>query len=1276
MSREEAAIVSVHELTGLQEGIFSISSEQIESGDSAPPYNEQFSCRITGALDPARLQRAWERLSERHAALRTAFTRTRDGKAIQIELTARLPAFRMLRNASPLDHTPADHTPAGHTLSDHTKVALQERKLPFDLARDPLLRVVLIEHSPTAWRMIVTFHHLLADAWSAPILVDDLMALYELELGLGMRLAPPPRTTPGRFADALHAKRGAASRAYWEDMLKGGQTVPLPFLHRSRPAGHPQHARLAIPASLAHRIATAAERWKVSEGVILHAAWGVLLGRITGANDVVFATVLANRAHDLPDIERAVGLFIATVPVRVCLANSAGFAGICRNVHAQLTMAPLWSSPPLADLLAVADIQSAQIDHTMNNRPSGLAWGDTESLDFPRSGLILDDYHAVSGDHYDFEISFGLGAQPCLLARYDDGRIERDTLASILAAALGLLDQCLERSSAPVRALPFAGDQGGLSRLIGPSRSVGPSLVKQIDTIPGGLLATWDGNSRLSYADLRKQARCLADILAAQGVLPGMRVALTALPSADFLVGVLACWLLGASFVPINPSWPLLRRSRVLQIARPRVALGVDGTIEPMESAHQGSPAIAYTIFTSGSTGAPKGVEVSFAALANYCASASQRLDLQAGDRSLQAASAAFDLGYTTAFGLLTVGGAVFWPDRESVVDPDRVLRLMAEHDISVLKITPSYLSLLLSAPDPELFKVLSRWRLLVLGGESPNGQKLAQLGSLCPWLRVAFHYGPTEATIGCAMTAPRPIGDLPASDVTDVGKPVFNTLIKVVDAQGHSLPRGVAGELAIFGDALAEGYVSGDGGFTLINGERAFRSGDQAVIDPAGCLHIRERLDDRIRIRGHWVSPSETRQVLLAVAGVEDAAVTLRVHQGETQLVAFVVATDLSLSPSGLRLRLREQLLDAQIPSQFYFLSRLLLSDNGKLDTANMIAAAKPPPSDRGGEAPASETEQRLAEIWRAVLGVEQITRHDDFFALGGHSLKAIEVSARIARSGRPSVPLRAFFAAPRLMDLARCIDDGARAPDSALFSLLDLGTPARVLCFPAIIGSSSIYREALEVMELRCSVDGFDDADPFDQSETLDSMVREMLACAALLGRRYQVLMGWSFGACLAYEAARQLQRVGQTPLLVMLDGLPGDSAAGWDAGSDDFHSLALKRYWSGVLSRMAQSLDEAALQRYQEQLRGRRKKLLGYRPSEPLRNDLLFIAAEPDGNLSQSKRQRVQALTTGSVRIKTVPADHFSLFHPPHVFDWTTEVCRAIASTGAAEAVLNAD
>ncbi|WP_156178143.1 AMP-binding protein [Puniceibacterium sp. IMCC21224] len=1251
---------SLHLMTGLQESLFAFEADS-GSDKRQSAYIEQFTCKLIGRVDVVALSQAWQDLSDRHTSLRTAFVRTREGKAIQAVLTARAPDVRCIEPGAE---------------RSVVAVAQAERSARFDLARDSLLRVVLAPEPGGSCAMIVTFHHIILDAWSAPTLIDDLMALYARGIGQGAEPSTPARTTTGALADSQKARRGAAGKAYWHSVLHGATIAALPVLDATGSPGAKSAVIRLLPEQLGARIHSFSSRHGVTPSAVLHAIWGAVLARLSDQDDAVFASVMANRSHDLPEIDRAVGLFAATLPVRVDLSQDKGFAQLCKDVQAQLRDAPLWSALPLADILAAGGLRADHLDHTMIGRPAALAWGQADCLEFPQAGLTIGEYSAQSWDHYDFQIGFSLGDAPYLEARHDVNRVPLDRVEMLLSLTLDLLGRLLSRPSDAIVSVPLCISDALSSRITGTAAAPALSVAEMIAQHDPTSEVVGDASNTLDRAALMTEVAQTALALAEQGVRTGDRVAIAAVQGNTFVVQALACWQLGAGFVPVNPAWPVLRQQQIIDAARPRLTLGLPDrqlSQDPVRDASDAASAgLAYCIFTSGSTGAPKGVAVPQEALANYCQSVGHTFGFTAQDRALQVTSPAFDLGYTTAFGVLAAGGAVFWLGAEAAVDPDLVLRAMAERGITVMKTTPAFLHLLLSAPDLSRFAALTQWRLLILGGESPDPDQIARLAALCPWLQLACHYGPTEATIGCAMTAPRPIGIWIEQDAHDLGMPVAGSEIRIVDRFGDILPRGVRGEIAVGGAALARGYLSPapQGGFTRIGGQRFYRTGDLGLITADGTLRFAGRRDGIGKIRGHRIDPEEIRLALLRDAQIDEAAVAIRGQGAAAQLVAFVKTRDGSRDPARLRAGLAQYLPGVQIPQRFVFLSRLLMTENGKTDTTAMLAGLGDLP-DRlsAGSPPDTTTERHLARIWAQVLGLNTVAGDDDFFLLGGHSLRAIEVSSLMEQETGQRLPLRWFTDAPVLSDLAARIDAaqaaGTAHPSQSAAALMRLwgqDDAAQMLCFPGLMGSSSIYREWLSTLAPGYSVDGIDDFPAFDSAPDIPATVRWILEQAPDAGRGYQVLLGWSVGADLAYEAAKQLAAHGVSPLVILLDRLPGEPQLMQDSGQTPLES---RRYWSQVMRTLRGALPEAVVAQYETQFVQRLAKQGAYVPTIPIKNRVVGVLATPDGVVVQRRLDQMAALSRGENSVLSCGADHFSLFHPPHVAEWTGTLRPLIAA-----------
>jgi len=1270
-----SAIEGIFPLTGLQEGIYFEYLAHLNAPRNStelPPYNEQFICTIRGDLDPAILERAWNDLAARHSALRTAFTQAPGKGLLQIVLKARPVSF-VFNNISE----------NGDIEETCRTIAREYRSRPFDLARESLLRVCLLRTATANHRLIFTFHHLIADAWCGPILFEDLMALYASACGKDAALAPPPRSQFGDFARAQAKIRGPANLAFWRDYLDGMDEISaLPFHDTNAAPGEFNTATHTLTPAAVARLGTLADRLGVPVTAILHAIWGWVLARLTDRGDILLAVVRANRPAELPDIERVIGMFIATVPLRINLAAANSLEEFFQRVHKDLQETAIRSAAPLAEILGAVGLDAGRIDHTVIGRNDILAGGDETSLDFPKAGLLLTDFVANSWDHYDFQIGFSHGRETRFEAKFREGRFDPVHVGQLLSIMGDALDLAVHQPSAdPKIAKIFNKAHLAEAVLSGPrTEQIQDLLFKVVQMIAGkgASPVTVDDDETLSGAALLEAATATAHALSENHqVVPGDRVAILAEPGNDVIVGILAIWRLGATFVPFGADWPHQRVASVLADCGAKVILAPDSwqagpemvcprlralrlangvTINPV------TPDIAYIIYTSGSTGQPKGVKVGLEALSNYCGHAMATLGFGLEDAALQVSSPAFDLGYTTLFPVLLAGGTVNWTAGNRLVDPLAVVETLAARQVTVLKCTPSYLHLILSTPKPEVLSTLTHWRLLVLGGEAFDGGDLELLGEYCPWLQVVNHYGPTEATVGCAMA---PLGDVRAASRGDrqiIGTPVANSRAHIRDRNGFDLPRGVVGELVIEGSALARGYVDGQpDGFHQAGDRRFYRTGDRARINEDGRLEYLGRADDMVKIRGFRVSPLETEIAIKQLPEVDDAAVVIeRPEDGSgARLLAFVQPGVDSLEPRNVRARLAATLLSAQIPTRFHFVSRLVINQNGKVDRAAMLQHANLASNDKADhQPPSTATETKLAAIWARILKVEEISAADDFFAMGGHSLRALEVAAEIRREFKLDVSIKTFFKYPVLSGLARSLDLDS-SPESAIIPLRRHPDGARILCLPPALGMGSVYKELIDTMALDTGVDAMDCPDADTNLESLEAMVAHMLDNLPDGGVGYDCLLGWSFGACLAIEMARQLEQRGQTVGLILLDGGPRQIFV--SAGYDGVAAMSQKRYWSRVLEILKRTMTAAQLTGLEDTAARNKALWERYEVGLGLNADIFAVEAQTPRTIEarQGGMAGLKEFTQGQVQVIATTGDHYSMFHPPHLHQW---ICHA--------------
>lgn len=1308
------AIKDIYPLTPFQEGVLyhHLIDQETASPGEPRAYFQQMSFRLRGPFDPAAFQEAWRHVIARHDILRTVFRTAGRDRPLQIVLKS-VPFTLDLRAAEGL-------SPAGRTAA-LAALAAESRSRPFALDHAPLMRVACLRFDALDHGVVWDFHHILMDGWCIGVIQDDLAGAYR-DAAAGRRLSARPALPYGAFVQWVEARRGGAALAFWARYLAGYETaLDLPG-QRAVPLAGPRDPRiraLRFDAALTGRLSALAQAQGVTPNTLLQGLWGVLLAKHNHGRDVVFGSVASTRPPELAGSDSMLGPCIGLLPLRVRYEAGDSFRdllGILRertvdwldNVHCALT-----------------DIQ-AQGHSGGAGRPSELFGhyfvyenypldarfkGDAQEL---APGVTIGDLSVFMASNYDFCLR-ALPGDELLLEFEHNTRIVDPAVIDALAERLHRLALAVvERPDAPL---------DGLS-LLSPSEqaelrdrwSQGAPFARLATTVPerrAALLA--EGGDRggdrpalraagvtLTHRALQDRAEALARELARRhGVAAGSAVAVRAQPGEPMLRGMLACLLLGAAFVPLDPALPAARVRHMLADSyavailtdRAEALAGMDGGLpvivlsadDPIADAAgiEALPPVpadapAYIIYTSGTTGAPKGVRVGQASLLNYVGWLHRDLGVGAESATALVTSAAFDLGYTGLFGALLLGGCLTLLDEEERRDPDRVMRAVVEDRLTFLKMTPSYLSLLLASPAGERFAEADSLSLVLLGGEPQNFADLGRLRRLRPGLRLVNHYGPTEATIGCVAG---PLDDLaamttPGADAPQrIGRPVAGARVWLCDHALTPVPPGVPGELLVGGESLAQGYVNpapADAArFTTLpwaGGARVYRTGDFARWQADGSLVFLGRRDDQVKVRGHRVSLGGIEAALRAAPGVKDAVVLLdRVAPERTDLVAFLILAETggAAPPSlaALRADLAARLPDAMIPNHIVPVTRFPVTANGKVDRAALAAHRRvrpeaPAADDDGG---GTATEETLRRLWAEILFVERVGLDDDFYGLGGHSIKAIQMVAKLRAALKVTVTIRDLFDHPtprRLAARLETLRGGGKPPaPGALLALrpAPAGAPA-VLFLPQGLGTATVYKElalalsaAVACWGVQCP--GFDSDQPF-----APSMAALADHCAAqattLTGAGPLRLVGWSFGAHLAVETARRLERAGRDVHLVLIDAAPrlGVAPEADEPPIAGFAELRGRPYWGRVLAILMDSLPAADVARLERLALHNAALLAGYAAAGPVRADITAIEATdvpvPAG------MQGFAALTAGRVTVHRVSGDHYSLFHPPHL------------------------
>jgi len=687
------------------------------------------------------------------------------------------------------------------------------------------------------------------------------------------------------------------------------------------------------------------------------------------------------------------------------------------------------------------------------------------------------------------------------------------------------------------------------------------------------MVAVWYEDQRITYEDLNGQANRIAHYLRRLGVRSEMRVALLLDRSLEIVAAMLGVLKAGAAYVPVEPDLPVARlaqivegshaallltcrhlRSRLPATLIPVITLDDDEHEIEQQSAENPRSAglgksLAYVIFTSGSTGSPKGVAVEHRQLLNYVTGIGSRLDVKAGASMALVSTFSADLGHTMLFSSLCLGGELHVISEERSLDGQLLARYFRQHRPAYLKLTPSHFRALFNRGGVEVLP----GDTLVLGGEAWTSELVRQAESRC---RVVNHYGPTECTVGAL------VGELPETDMRNnaelipLGTPLPNVRVYALDSEMQPVAVNMHGELYIGGSGVARGYL-GQPALTAASflpdpfgsyGGRLYRTGDVVRCRSNGILEFVGRIDDQVKIRGHRVEPGEVESALLQHSNIQQAVVVSRECEGSgRELIGYIVPKDKTLDIDQVRHFLQAKVPAYVIPATFVTLEAIPLTKNGKVDRGRL-----PPPKAAPSVVVVEDgdsTETQIRDIWVALLNRNDVRRHDNFFSLGGHSLMAVSLAARLSQLFATNVQVRSIFEKPTISELAEALRAKTIPGASSSPSVIAIRSQGRKPPFFAVHPSGGMVR-CYESLARHLSSD-----QPFYafQSRGLDNedqpltSVEEMAALYISEMRMIQrsgpyFIGGWSLGGLVAYEMAQKLREVGEkTGQLVLFDSRP---------------------------------------------------------------------------------------------------------------------------------------
>ncbi|MFA9332599.1 non-ribosomal peptide synthetase [Bacillus velezensis] len=1050
---QQPEIQDIYPLSFMQEGMLFHSLLDHDSR----AYFEQAVFTISGKLDRERFQKSIDTVFERYDIFRTTFIHKNVAKPRQVVLKNR-PSRVQFHDISHLDEKAQDKYADRFRKEDKDK--------GFDLQSDPLMRVSILKKAPERYVCIWSHHHIVMDGWCFGIVMKEFLMIYQ-SLGDGRLPSLEPVQPYGKYIKWLMKQDRKEAEIFWKTRLADlEQTASLPK-KSAEPNGELEQAVFTISEDQTNELKNIAARAGATLNTVFQALWGMLLQRVSRCDDAVFGSVVSGRPSDLAGVEKMVGLFINTIPVRV-KSGSFSFLELVRHLQQETLQAEAYSYYPLYDIQAQSPLKQALFDHIIvfENVP---AQREIENVSQAGSfDFAVEDFTMEEVTNYGCSIKVIPGNSLYIRLKFDTGiyddvfmkNIEtflRHMVNSVIsdpeigASEIALLDACEARSMMDAfnhteAVEPPAPTLHGLF-----TRRAALSPHRPALRFPGGML---------TYAELDQYTDRLAVRLCQKGVRKESMVGVLAERSPEMAVSVLAVLKAGGAYVPLDPDYPEDRLRYMLEdsgacllLAQPGLSVsGFSGeTLEVSLSSltnetetgavsdEADADSLAYIIYTSGSTGTPKGVAVEHRQAAAFLSGMQGQFPLTEEDVIVLKSSFSFDASIWQLFWWTISGASVYLLPAGWEKDPVRMIEAFSSEKVTTAHFIPAMVNSFLDALETEpaetrarLGRTLTR---VFAGGEALSPLTAARFADLLPETMLIHGYGPTEATVDAAFYVCDRKQDSGRTRLP-IGKPVPGARLYVLDSRGTIQPAGVAGELYIAGTGVARGYLNRpelteerfvDDPF--YPGERMYQTGDIARWTEDGLVEWLGRSDGQVKVRGYRIEPGEIEAAIRRIDGIREAAVTARTEHGETALYAYIEGR----KSDDVRADLAARLPAYMMPAQFIEMSEWPVTPSGKLDRRALPAPGGA--ADRQAyTAPRNVTEMKLCALWEEVLKNGPVGIRDHFFERGGHSLKATALVSRIAKEFGVQVPLQDIFARPTVEELASVIQDLEESPYEAI--------------------------------------------------------------------------------------------------------------------------------------------------------------------------------------------------------------------------------------------------
>lgn len=1089
----------LYPLSPMQEGMLFHSLLDSES----EYYFEQVTYSIKGKLDVVAIENSMNSLMERYDILRTTFLHEGYDRPIQVVLKERKIDFLFIDVREECLEKSKEEIK-----KSYQSIQIAEK---FDLSRDVLMRLMVLQTAEDEFEFIWGYHHILMDGWCMSIITSELKNIY-LAKKSGVEISLPQTEPFSRYIQWLESRNKKESLNYWRGYVENyNNLISLPRIDQPYLDDQPYNLdseELLISKEVAGGLQRVSEKCSVTVNTIIQCAWGILLGRYNNFDDVVFGSVVSGRPAELEGMEQVVGLFINTVPVRIKMEPEAEIGDLLHTVQKTALEGDKYHYNPLSEIQALSKAGNNLITCVMvfENYPVADEITNTNTDKKAPEDFTITDVQFYEPTNYDMMIFVVPGDEIFIRMDYNTNIYARETIENALGHLKNIIRQITTNVTLPLKDIVLLSDQERHHQLYDFNDTYLDfdrgltinSIFEKTAAEHGDRTAIVFQGKSLSYSELNERSNQLAQHIKNQAQPNDKFIGILMERSLELLVSMMAVLKSGHAYVPIDPEYPISRIKHIAEDSELGVILMSPSTqqicdqlsgnmalidvtseavtSEPGEPLNQNfsSANLAYLIYTSGSTGTPKGVMVTHGNVVNFMHGIIERIALEEAHSILSLTTSSFDIFVLESIVPLLNGLKIVLTSAEEQKDTMALYRLIKDQKTDAVQITPSHLKLLLSGSQDD---VLEGVKVLMVGGEA-FPQKLLLDIKACYSGKIYNMYGPTETTVWST------IRDLTKAESVNIGTPIANTSLRILDGHGKLQPLGVSGDLYIGGEGVSQGYWGNQPltqeKFILdpITGEGViYQTGDTARWLPDGNIAFLGRKDNQVKVNGHRIELGEIESHLGSHEMIKEVVAGVKQKAGDAYLVAYYQSEE-AIEVSKLIGHLQPKLPDYMIPNFYIRLNEFPLTNNGKLDRM-----ALPEPEIESGEqfiAPVTDIEKKLTEMWADILDVdhELISVNRSFFELGGHSLKSITLVNKISIEFGIKILLKDVFTHQNIRNLSALITESFGSkyisiPKAAAKPHYSLSQAQIPLFFQHELDSSSLIRNLTYTAEVKGTLD-----------------------------------------------------------------------------------------------------------------------------------------------------------------------------------------------------------